>query len=153
VTDDQGSTDGAAGSLLDRVEVMQLINRYGKALDARDWSAFEEIFTEDAEADYSSVLARTRPEQSTLAANALVHGRSAIVAWLQAARSNGEVLVHFMTNHIVDELDGDRARAWNYVHERQGAYGSYQLDAVRTADGWRIARLVLDLVPRPSKVR
>jgi hypothetical protein len=145
--------DAEAQRLLDRSELVELINRYGRAVDQRDWSAFDHIFAEDAEADYSKVVANTRAESSTLSADARPSGRTGIVAWLQAARSNGEALMHFMTNHIVDELDGDRARTWHYVHERQGAYGSYDIEAVRTPDGWRISRLVLDLTPRPSKVR
>jgi hypothetical protein len=153
MTDTQ--TDSAAAlerRLLDRLELIELINRYGRAVDRRDWAAFEQIFTEDAEADYSTVVARIRPGRSA-PPDARLPGRAAILTWLQAARSDGEALMHFMTNHIVEELDGDRARTWHYVHERQGAYGSYQIDAVRTADGWRIARLVLDLTPRPSLLR
>jgi hypothetical protein len=149
------TTDSAAAlerRLLDRLELTELINRYGRAVDRCDWAAFEQIFTEDAEADYSTVVARIRPGRST-PPDARLHGRAAILAWLQSARSDGEALMHFMTNHIVEELDGDRARTWHYVHERQGAYGSYQIDAVRTADGWRIARLALDLTPRPSLLR
>jgi hypothetical protein len=137
--------------LLDRLEVAELINRYGRAMDRRDWAALKKVFTEDAEADYSSVVARTDRSQTTTPSDAVLRGRDAIVAWLQAARSGGEPLMHFMTNHIVD-VDGDRATLWNYIHERQGAYGSYDVEAVRTDDGWRIKRLVLDLTPRASKL-
>jgi hypothetical protein len=146
------STAAIERRLLDRLELVELINRYGRAVDLCDWGAFERIFTEDAEADYSTVVARIRPGRST-PPDAQLKGRAAIITWLQSARSSGEALMHFMTNHIVEELNGDRARTWHYVHERQGAYGSYQIEAVRTADGWRIARLDLDLTPRPSLLR
>lgn len=139
--------------LLDRLELVELINSYGRALDRRDWPAFDRIFAEDAEADYSTVVERVRPGNSTLISEAQLHGRAAIVDWLQAARSNGEALMHFMTNHIIDEVDGDRARTWHYMHERQGACGSYDIEAARTPDGWRITRLVLDLTPRPGLLR
>lgn len=139
--------------LLDRSELIELINRYGRGVDRRDWASFDEIFVENAVADYSKVVANTRPDSTSILSDARPDGRAAIVAWLQAARSGGEPLVHFMTNHVIDELDGDRARMSNYVHERQGAYGTYEIDAVRAAGGWRISRLALDLVPRPSKLR
>jgi hypothetical protein len=145
--------DAVARRLLDRCELIELTNRYGRAVDQRDWPAFDQIFTEDAEADYSSVVARTNAAESTILAEVRPSGRAAIVGWLRAARSGGEPLMHFMTNHIVDELADDHARTWHYVHERQGAYGSYDIEAVRTPGGWRIARLVLDLTPRPSKAR
>lgn len=150
---DVGCLEDHTRLTLDRMELVELANRYGRALDRCDWAAFEHVFAEDAEADYSKVVARTHPDHSTLHAEAQPQGRLAIVAWLQAARSNGEPLVHFMTNHIIDELDGDHARTWHYVHERQGAYGWYEIHAVRVPQGWRIARLVLDLVPRSAKVR
>lgn len=145
--------DDATRRLTDRLDLIELVNRYGKAVDQCDWPAFERIFAADAEADYSSVVARTRSDRSTVPGDAVVHGRDAIVDWLRAARVNGEALMHFMTNHIVEELDGDRARTWHYVHERQGAYGSYEIEAVRADDAWRIRKLVLDLTPRPDKVR
>lgn len=137
--------------LLDRLDVIELINRYGRAVDRRDWKAFAQLWTDDAEADYTSVIARTKRDQTTTPPEAALRGRDAIVTWMQAARSSGEELMHFMTNHVVD-LYGDRATLWNYVHERQGAYGQYDIDAVRTDTGWRIAKLVLDLMPRPDKV-
>lgn len=139
--------------LIDRSELVELTNRYGRAVDQRDWPAFDQIFAEDAEADYSRVVANLRSGDSSPLADARRSGRAAIVDWLRTARSDGETLVHFMTNHIVDELDGDRARTWHYVHERQGAYGSYDIEAVRTPEGWRISRLVLDLMPRPGLAR
>jgi SnoaL-like domain len=145
--------DEATQRLADRLDLIELVNRYGRALDRCDWPAFDLIFAADAEADYSKVVARTRPDQSTLLDEAVVQGRDAIVGWLRAARANGEALMHFMTNHIVEELDGDRARTWHYVHERQGAYGSYEIEAVRTDEGWRIGKLTLDLTPRPGKAR
>jgi hypothetical protein len=144
--------DDATQRLMDRLDLIELINRYGQALDRCDWAAFERVFAEDAEADYSKVVARTKPDQSTLDDNAVVRGRDSIIEWLKASRSSGEMLIHFMTNHIVEEIDGDVARTWHYVHERQGAYGSYDIEAVRTDDGWRMRKLVLDLTPRPSKL-
>jgi 3-phenylpropionate/cinnamic acid dioxygenase small subunit len=143
--------DDDATRLIDRLDVMELVNRYGRAMDRRDWDAFAAVFAEDATADYTSVIARTRREDTTTPEAAVLRGRAAIVEWMQAARVNGETLLHFMTNHIV-EVDGDRATLWNYVHERQGAYGSYAIEAVRTDEGWRIRSLVLDLTPRPSKL-
>jgi len=146
------SDDITTRQLLDRSELIELINRYGRTIDRRDWDVLDDVFVEDAEADYTRVIANTRSDASTILADGQLHGRAAIVAWLQAARSNNESLLHFMSNHVIDELGDDHARMTNYVHERQGAYGTYEIEAVRTPAGWRIARLTLDLVPRPSKM-
>lgn len=138
--------------VLDRLELIELANRYGKAVDTMEWERLDTVFTDDAEADYTAVIARSKPGATTVPADGVRAGRDQIKAWLAAARKEREPLMHFMTNHIVEELDGDRARTWHYVHERQGAYGHYDIEAVRTPHGWRIQRLVLDLVPRPSKL-
>ena len=66
---------------------------------------------------------------------------------------------HMITNPVI-EIDGDRARASCYLHgqhympdQRTGGNtyemgGTYRDELVRTADGWRITRRVLDVAWR-----
>lgn len=36
----------------DKVEIIEVINRYGLAVDSQDWQSFDSIFTPDIDADY-----------------------------------------------------------------------------------------------------
>ena len=135
--------------LLDRLELVELVSRYARAVDQCDWPAFGQIFASDADADYSAAARRAGSEEQARLAGPRPRGRAAIVSWLQSARAGGPEQMRFLTNNIVEELAGNRARTWHYVHERHGAYGSYQVEAVRTTGGWRIARLTADVTPPP----
>jgi hypothetical protein len=125
-------TDATATA--DAVEVLQLLNRYGQALDAHDWTALQAVFAPDASADYSSIAGDdARPQ-----------GREAVVGWLSTALGTRLGTYHFMTNHVVD-VDGDRARSRHYMHNRNlSLCGVYTCEHRRTVDGWRIAALRLD---------
>jgi 3-phenylpropionate/cinnamic acid dioxygenase small subunit len=39
---------------LDAVEIQQLLARYARALDTRDWELYRSVFTEDAFIDYAA---------------------------------------------------------------------------------------------------
>jgi ketosteroid isomerase-like protein len=116
----------------DAFEVVQVLNRYGAALDAHDWAALERVFAEDAVADYSSI-----------APGARWSGRAAIIEWLSSALADRHGSFHFMTNHVVD-VDGDEATSQHYMHNRNlSLAGRYTCRHVRTSEGWRIASLQL----------
>lgn len=78
----------------DRSELVDLLARYGRALDDRDFDAVAECFTPDAQVTYSG----TR----------LAPGRAAIVEYLQGLRSL-IASTHVMGLPVID-LDGDLAR-------------------------------------------
>lgn len=86
-----GSTSPDASA---RVEIVDLLARYGRALDDRDFEAVASCFTEDARVTYSG----TRLEP----------GRAAIVAHLQGLRTL-VASTHVMGLPVID-LDGDVAR-------------------------------------------
>lgn len=118
----------------DRLAVEELVSRYTWAIDGQEWGALRQIFTPDAEADYTS-----------LADDASMEGLDAIVAWLQGSLGwrTDAVPWHFVSNHVV-ELDGDTAESKHYMHNRHlTVYGRYHVSSVRTVDGWRIKKLVL----------
>jgi len=121
----------------DRLELAELLHRYAWAIDSGDWALLAQVFTEDAEADFSSVGQYVEGESTT-------RGRDAIVAWLRAALAPFPDVLHFMSNQLV-EVQGDRARTLTYMHVLHMSMGGiYHGEAVRTRDGWRLRRLHLE---------
>ena len=116
----------------DRLELHELLARYARAVDDRDWELYRSVFTEDAHIDYTSAggIAGSRDEVADFLAEAF-----AAVPWAQ----------HYVTNIEVD-LDGDSAevRAMFYnpmqlpgMDAQSACGGYYHHELVRTDDGWR----------------
>jgi 3-phenylpropionate/cinnamic acid dioxygenase small subunit len=126
--------------LSDRIEIDDLLIRYTRAIDDKDWALLDTVFTPDAEVDYTSSggIAGRYPEAR---------------AWLAKALAPFPVTAHYVTNSEVT-LDGDRAKARTAVYNpmfsptKEGglhhfAVGAYYVDElVRTPAGWRIAKRV-----------
>lgn len=124
--------------LSDRVEIQDLLVRYTRAIDGKDWNLLDTCFTPDAHLDYKSSggVAGHYPE---------------VRAWLAKALALFPVTVHAISNSHI-ELDGDRARGRTLVNNPMAmdrgkgtqyaftVYAAYVDDFVRTRDGWRIAR-------------
>ena len=122
---------------LDRIEIHELLNRYAHAIDFADWKLLEQVFTEDAVADFSSV-------GEYVEIDSVLHGREAIVGYYQIALAPFDGVLHFMTNHLV-ELDGDSARSRSYMHVLNMSMGGiYTCRCRRTDAGWRIEHLELE---------
>lgn len=124
-------------AVADRLEIHELLARYARGVDTKDWDLYRSVFTEDAFIDYSSAgfAAGSREEVTT----ALEAGFGAI-PWSQ----------HYITN-VEIELAGDQAhvRALFFnpmqlpgMAEHSSCGGYYHHDLVRTGDGWRSRRLV-----------
>lgn len=126
-------------ALEDRAAVADVIHAYCWHFDRNEPDAVAALFTEDARVDYG-------PEAPDL------HGRAAI----GAAVAKGLAETFAATSHHVSNLritlSGDAATstcllyAWHRYHS--GApdgelWGQYHHRFTRTADGWRIAELVL----------
>lgn len=121
----------------DRIELGELLHRYAWAIDKWEWQLLDEVFTEDAEVDFSSV-------GRYVAGDSVLRGRDAIVTWLRDSIRPFPDVLHFLSNQIV-MLDGDEARITTYMqvlHLPMG--GIYHSLAVRTAAGWRIRRFRLE---------
>ena len=106
----------------DRVELGELLHRYAWAIDKWEWSLLDQVFTEDAEVDFSSV-------GQYVAGESVLRGRKAIVTCLR------DSIKPFP----------DEAQVTTYMqvlHLPMG--GIYHSVAVRTADGWRIRRFRLE---------
>jgi hypothetical protein len=121
----------------DRVELGELLHRYCWAIDKWEWQLLDQVFTEDAEVDYSSV-------GKYVAGDTVLRGRKAIVNWLRESIKPFPDILHFVSNQIVT-LQGDEAQVTTYMqvlHLPMG--GIYHSVAIRTADGWRIHRFRLE---------
>jgi ketosteroid isomerase-like protein len=119
----------------DHLEIQQVLNLYASALDKHQWSDLEQVFTEDAVADFIGI--------------GVCEGRQAITELVTGVLTQCAVTQHLLGNYMID-VDGDKATASCYLsamHAGLGDYaaeiftvwGEYNDQLVRTADGWRIA--------------
>jgi 3-phenylpropionate/cinnamic acid dioxygenase small subunit len=128
----------------DRIEIDDLLIRYARAIDSRDWALLDTCFTPDAWVDYTS--------------SGGVKGKYPEVrAWLEKALAPFAAMMHFLGNTTL-ELAGDRAHARTYVINPMGfpkpdgslhvfTVGAHYVDElVRSPDGWRIAKRVEEQV-------
>lgn len=121
----------------DRQAVVRLIHQYAHAIDGRDEALLRRTFLPDAVAEYEGV---------NFPMDVRLEGVDAIWDWLdaQVGDREGALPWHYMDTELVD-VEGDRAHMIVYQHNRLlSAIGVYTVDAVRTAEGWRIAKLHLD---------
>jgi len=126
--------------LQDHSAIIELIDRYGKALDEKRWEDWEDVFAEDAVTNY--------PWGHT-------EGRAGM------ARKAAEILKDFtvtehLSGNILVELNGDRAKSRRNVfivcvrpEDRPGVYftegGVYHCEHVRTPAGWKFSRVLLSI--------
>ena len=124
-------------ALQDRLEIHELLARYARAVDDRDWDLYRSVFTEDAHIDYTS-------------AGGIAGSRDEVVDFLAAAFAGVRWAQHYVTNVEV-ELEGDaatvRAMFYNPMHlpgmaEPSFCGGRYHHRLVRTGDGWRSVHLL-----------
>jgi 3-phenylpropionate/cinnamic acid dioxygenase small subunit len=127
--------------LNDRVEIEELLVRYSRAIDSRDFDALEALFTSDATFDGGGLGCPT--------------GASEIRAMIEGTLTGLDATQHLVGKSII-ELDGDSAEVRTYLisqHIRESAPGpvkhyflggEYADRVVRTPEGWRIAYRRLD---------
>jgi hypothetical protein len=125
-------------AIADRVELTELLSRYHQAVDSLDWEGLRRVFTPDARCAYLG-LDLFGAEDSHL------EGREKIIAWLQGGLgqlADGNPR-HFFSNHVFN-VQGDTAHSRSYMHGfRPHIGGLYEIDHVRTPEGWRIKNLSL----------
>lgn len=131
---------------VDRLEITDVITRYTRAVDTRSWEDLDEVFTEDAVLDYSSVDGPVAP---------LAEARD----WIARGLAGFDRYQHTVGQVAIDFDEGrDAARATAYFTNPMVARapdgtetlwevgGYYHHDLVRTPSGWRSARMVDDVV-------
>lgn len=124
----------------DELAIRDLANRYARMIDRRDWPELPRVFTPDCELSGQGYRMRGHAELGV--------GLRKIDMF--------SATQHCVLNQVT-QLDGDRATGEfyciaNHIHERDGV--PYKLDMgiryedryVRTADGWRLAQRVLNLI-------
>jgi hypothetical protein len=130
--------------LEDRVLIGECVTRYAMAVDRRDWEMFAACFTDPVHADYS---------ENGLPASDFA--RDALVGVVRDAVSSFAATQHLSPNHVIefDDSDPDRAVCHSYMyaqHHNEGSdaedlivlRGSYTNHVLRTAEGWKIERLI-----------
>jgi len=113
----------------DRLALHELANRYGNAVDARDWEALSAVFTPDAR----FVIGADEPAP-------VEHvGIDAIIAMMRVGR---HPVTHHVTNIVVDHSGDDGVRLFFKVLGTgpRGRVGSadYHDTVERGPDGWQI---------------
>lgn len=121
----------------ERQAISDLLIRYGRALDDRDWEKLETCFLPDAVAIYGEEFPPCE-------------GFKAILETVRFALEKLDGSQHIITNHEM-KIDGDTAHTHCYLHaqhKREGTPGgdyltiggSYIDEIVKTPDGWKIKK-------------
>ena len=127
----------------DRIEIDELLARYSRALDYRQFDDLEDVFTADATFDAGGLGCPTGPAN--------------IRAMIEGTIGHLDATQHLVGKSIVEFApDGDSAEVRTYLisqHIRESAPtdvkhyflgGEYYDKVVRTPEGWRIAYRRLD---------
>jgi hypothetical protein len=121
----------------DKIEIHELLARYARGVDTRDWELWKSVFTAEATVDYSrsGIPCGTRDEVAEV---------------LRMAFEGIPWATHHISNIEVD-LDGDRAKVramfFNPMQlagmDKESATGGYYVhDLVRTPHGWKSTHLL-----------
>jgi 3-phenylpropionate/cinnamic acid dioxygenase small subunit len=126
--------------LRDAHDIIQLIDRYGSALDEKRWDDWEGTFAEDVVTDYPWGINHGREGMGQKAAELLKEFK----------------LTEHLSANVIIEIDGDKATSrrnvWIIcvrpddvpgVHFTEG--GVYTCEHVRTPEGWRFSSIKLDI--------
>ena len=127
--------------LSDEVHLEGLLTRYCYAVDLKDWGAYRATFTDDGHVDYS-------------AAGLFTGAVDDAVEYLERRQASLSVGMHYLTN-VEATISGDSAHVvamWFNAVRLPGAsdmtffHGRWHDVIVRTAVGWRIRELRLEVV-------
>ncbi len=133
--------------IADRFALIDVISCYAAGLDARDWKLWRSIFLDEVVFDLSSWTGQPARKLDT----------DRVVASQDRMFAELTVTQHFMTNHRID-IQGDRARVLAHMRaehwidtpsptgsDRYTMFGYYDDKLVRTANGWKIAEMQLNV--------
>jgi ketosteroid isomerase-like protein len=135
------SPDAAIRALQDRMDITDLLYRYASTIDSFDLDALRGVLADDVRAQYGNADP--------------VAGGDAVAAWIGEANANVVWQHHLLSVYHV-EVDGDRASALIYHTSHQVfeddpdtaklLVGRYHNELRREHDGWKISRLVLEIL-------
>src|SRR5215210_4179107 len=135
------SADAALRSLQDRMDITDVLYRYSSTIDRFDRAGLRSVLADDLWAQYGNADP--------------VAGGDAVAAWIGEATANVVWQHHLLSVYHV-EVDGDRASALVYHTSHQVfeddpdtaklLVGRYHNKLRRESGGWRISRLVLEIL-------
>ncbi len=135
------SADTAIRALQDRMDVTDVLYRYASTIDRVDAAGLRSVLADDVWAQYGNA----EP----------VSGGDAVASWIGEATANVVWQHHLLSVYHV-EVEGDVARALIYHTSHQVfddapdtaklLVGRYHNELRREQDGWRISRLVLEIL-------
>lgn len=122
--------------LQDKEEIKQVLNRYARACDSKDWSLFRQVFVADATGVFGTEFT--------------AEDRDTIIGVIEMNLSNCGATQHLLGNHEI-VIEGDTASSVCYVraiHVGLGElndtffeiWGEYIDQLKRTEDGWRVTQ-------------
>ena len=136
--------------LLDRAAISDVVYGYATGLDRRDWRLYRSIFTDEIEMDFESVGIRA----GVYAADKWVRDAKRLFLGFAATQ-------HTSSNHVHD-VCGDEAtcvsnmQAEHFVESEPGEEpppeglrwtigGYYENSLIRSAEGWQLCRVKLNV--------
>lgn len=122
--------------LSDRLEINELLTRYARAVDRKDWDLYSQVFTPDADIDYTS-------------AGGIKGDTETQAKWLADALAQFPATQHMIANVGIEFTGDDTANVESMFHNPmvmpdKSAWvtgGWYHHEVQRTADGWRSVKL------------
>lgn len=139
--------DTTLGAIQDRIEITDVLYRYASTIDKFDLEGLRSTLADDLWAQYGNADP--------------VIGGDAVAAWIAEAIAPVTWQHHMLSVYHV-EVDGDAAKALVYhtshqlfEDEPESAkllVGRYHNELRREPDGWKISRLVLELLWGEAKV-
>ena len=123
--------------IADRLEINEVLTRYGRAVDRKDWDLYRQVFTADAAIDYTS-------------AGGIAGDTEAQATWLAEALAQFPATQHMIANIGIEFTGDDPATVEAMFHNPmvmpdKSAWvtgGWYHHEMIRTDDGWRSRSLV-----------
>ncbi len=123
--------------LSDRAEINDLLTRYARAVDRKDWDLYRTVFTADGHVDYTS-------------AGGIAGDVDTQAKWLEEALAQFPTTQHLISNVDITFTGADTATVEAMFHNPMVlgdattfvTGGWYHHEVVRTDDGWRSRKLV-----------
>ncbi len=135
------SADPAIRALQDRMDITDVLYRYASTIDRFDLDALRGLLADDVWAQYGNAEPTS--------------GGDALASWIGEAIATVVWQHHLLSVYHV-EVDGDRASALVYHTSHQVfeddpdtaklLVGRYHNELRREPDGWKISRLVLEIL-------
>ena len=126
-----------AERVADRLEIHELLARYARMVDFREWQLHDDVYTDDATADYTATAG-------------IAGSARDVMTWLDRALAAWPVNMHILSNIVVEFTGPDDATSTCYFMGPMGVgdvgsqliitnSGLYEDRLRRTEGGWRIA--------------